>query len=78
MRGDYGMDDIEWLLATSGRSSRVAIEAWGERFEIPIARFDNREDRTSFLRADPSEWPADQVADIHRHLSEALSSLQTG
>ena len=40
------------------------------------ARFDNREDRTSFLRADPSEWPADRVADIQRHLSEALAVLQ--
>ena len=78
MRGDYGMDDIEWLLEASGRPGTIAIDAWGERFEIPTARFDNREDRTSFLRADPSEWPADQVAEIHRHLTEALASLQTG
>jgi len=76
MRGDYGTDDLEWLLETSGRPGALAIEAWGERFEIPTARFDNREDRTSFLRADPSEWPADRVADIQRHLSEALAVLQ--
>ena len=78
MRGDYGMDDIGWLLEASGKPGTIAIEAWGETFEIPIARFDNREDRTSFLRADPAEWPSEKVAEIHRHLNEALSSLQTG
>jgi hypothetical protein len=78
MRGDYGMDDLGWLLETSGRPGVVAVEAWGERFEIPTARFDNRRDRTSFLRADPAEWPADRVDDIHRHLSEALATLQRG
>lgn len=76
MRGDYGTDDFEWLLESSGREGVVAVDAWGERFEIPAARFDNREDRTSFLRAGPAEWPADRVADIHRHLSEALAALQ--
>ena len=78
MRSDYGTDDLEWLLETSGRPSTVAVEAWGERFEIPTARFDNREDRTSFLRADRSEWPADSVADVNRRLSEALALLQAG
>jgi len=76
MRGDYGTDDIGWLLSTSGIPGTVAIEAWGERFEIPTARIDNREDRTSFLRADPAEWPPDRVADIHHRLAEALAALQ--
>ena len=76
MRGDYGMDDLGWLLATSGTPGHVAVEAWGERFRMPTARFDNRDDRTSFLRADPAEWPPDEVAGIHAGLSEALASLQ--
>jgi len=76
MRGDYGLDDIGWLLESSGKPGHVAVEAHDERYEIPAARFDNREDATSFLRADPSEWPADRVADIHQHLAAALGVLQ--
>jgi len=76
MRGYYGLDDIGWLLENSGKPGHVPIEANGERYEIPTARFDNREDATSFLRADPSEWPADRVSDIHRNLAAALGVLQ--
>jgi len=76
MRGDYSLDDIAWLLETSGKPGYIAIEAEGERYEIPAARFDNRQDATSFLRADPAEWPADQVAGIHQGLAAALNALQ--
>ncbi len=76
IRGDYGLDDIGWLLETSGKPGCVAIEAEGERYEIPTARFDNREDATSFLRADPTEWPTELVTDIHQRLAAALGALQ--
>jgi hypothetical protein len=77
MRQDYGMDDLGWMLETSGTPGHIAIEARGERLVMPTARFDNRDDRTSFLRDDPAGWPAGRVAEIHRSLAEALAALQS-
>ena len=78
MLHDYGMDDLGWLTETSPVSGTVAIGDSEVRALIPLARFDNRVDRTSFLRADPAEWPADRVAPLHRDLAAALSALATG
>ncbi|MCB2223628.1 MAG: hypothetical protein KQH83_05570 [Actinobacteria bacterium] len=78
MRGDYGTDDLGWLLETSGTPGAVAVERDGERFEIPTARFDNRTDLTSFLRGDPASWPSDAVALVHGRLREALRPLREG
>ena len=75
MRGDYGCDDMEWLLAHSGRPDAVKVESGGQAFHIPAARFDNRQDMTTFLRGEPGAWPADKVAALHAGLSDALGRL---
>lgn len=71
MFADYGTDDVEWLESQARLPGTVPVG----KHDIPLARFDNREDRTSFLRADPELWEADAVARLHRDLSEALGSL---
>jgi hypothetical protein len=78
MLHDYGMDDLAWLVATSPVPGTVAVGDDAIRTLIPLAAFDNRVDRTSFLRADPADWPAAAVADLHRDLSAALGALATG
>jgi hypothetical protein len=75
MRGDYGCDDIEWLLSQSDQPGTVRVESRGRVFHLPAARFDNRIDMTSFLRADPAAWPAGDVARIHAALQAALERL---
>ena len=76
MRHDYGMDDLAWLAKASPVPGTIAVEEAGAIASLlPIARFDNRVDRTSFLRADPAEWPADAVERLHRDLAAACSSL---
>jgi hypothetical protein len=75
MLGDYGCDDVEWLLETSDRTDTVRVEAHGRTFYLPAARFDNRVDRTSFVRRPQEEWPDAEVAALHEGLREALERL---
>ncbi len=76
MRRDYGCDDMAWLFAEGGGTS-VEIEVGGVRRRLPAARLDNRIDQTSFLRADPTQWPAGAVARLHRALRAVLARLDS-
>lgn len=69
MRSDYGCDDIEWMMGESAIAG--AIEVRGHR--LPIARFDNRIDKTSFLRED--HWPRRLVDRLHSELAEVFAAL---
>ena len=40
-----------------------------------MARFDNRVDKTTFVRADREAWKAADVAALHAGLKEALDRL---
>jgi hypothetical protein len=75
MYGDYGCDDIAWLLETSERPGSVRVEAGGRLFHVPLAKFDNRVDKTTFIRAEPSEWPPDQIAALRAELQRAFAHL---
>lgn len=70
---EYGCDDIDWLEA--GHPGIARIEAHGRVWNIPIARFDNREDKTSFLRGDPAAWPKDKTAALHSMFKAAMQSM---
>jgi len=74
MLGDYGSDDLPWLLEQGGGGSVMVDHRSGQR-TIPAAVFDNRSDHTSFLREDADSWPAAEVADLHSELGVALSGL---
>jgi hypothetical protein len=78
MLHDYGMDDLGWLMDRSPVPGTVAVGEGALRSLIPIAAFDNRVDRTSFLREDPDRWPPDRVAALHRDLAAALGALAGG
>jgi hypothetical protein len=75
MRHDYSSDDIAWLLDHADRSGQITLAAHGRRYQIPTVRFDNRVDRTSFLRADPASWPPRRVDDLHQRLTAAFRLL---
>lgn len=75
MLKDYGCDDIDWLESSSGRPGTVAVESHGRTFHLPLARFDNRVDRTSFLRGNPAQWKPEQVRAVHEGLRQALDRL---
>ncbi len=75
MLGDYGTDDMEWLIENSDRKRSVKVETRGNTFHLPVARFDNRDDLTTFIREDESTWPAQAVDAIRAELGAALTSL---
>ena len=75
MLEDYGCDDMNWLEEHGSAPATVSVSAHGTTFDIPIARFDNRVDKTSFLRAPREEWKPDDVRAIHEGLRSALEKL---
>lgn len=75
MLGDYGTDDMGWLIEQSGRPSTVRVETRGSVFHMPVARFDNRRDLTTFIREDRETWPPAAVKAVHEELRRALTGL---
>jgi hypothetical protein len=75
MLGDYGCDDMAWLLEQSDRPDTVRVEAYGRAWYLPVARFDNRSDKTTFVRADRSQWKDADVRALHEGLAGACGRL---
>ena len=75
MMGDYGCDDMAWLIAQSDKPDTVKFESRGTVRHLPVARFDNRQDKTTFVRADRAAWKADDVKKLHDGLGEAFARL---
>ena len=78
MYGDYGCDDMAWLLEHSGRPDSVRVERDGRSYQLPLGRFDNRVDKTSFVREDPADWSAADVAALQKGMREAFDQLAHG
>ena len=75
MLGDYGCDDMEYLVKTTEVKDTVTVHAHGRTYHVPIGIFDNRVDKTSFLRAEPSEWDADKVAEVTAAIRQATDAM---
>jgi len=75
MRGDYGCDDIEYLIEQAAEPDTIEIEAHGRTWTLPICRFDNRVDKTTFLRGDPAGWPEEDVRALHEGMEGPMRKL---
>lgn len=75
MMNDYGCDDMEYLLEQSDKENTVKVEAHGKTFYIPVGRFDNRNDLTTFLRRNPNSWDKAAVEKLRTELNSAFSNL---
>lgn len=83
MLGQYGCDDMAWLLEQSDRPGTIRVERIvpeGDRYaakvyHLPVARFDNRRDLTTFVREERSLWKAEDVKAIHGGLKAAFDQL---
>jgi len=72
---DYGCDDMAWLIEQSDRPDTVKIDAHGKTWHLPVARFDNRVDRTTFVRKPKSEWTPERRGALQDGLTEAFQKL---
>ena len=83
MLGEYGCDDMGWLVSQSDVADTVRVEklvaADGhyklETYHLPVAVFDNRADLTTFVRADRASWAAADVAKLHEGLRGGFATL---
>ncbi len=75
MMNDYGCDDLEYLVHSSGQPNTVRVTVHGKTYHLPVARFDNRVDKTSFIRGNPKKWRKADVEALHRGLEDTLEAL---
>ena len=75
MLGDYGCDDMEYLLEHSEIKDTITVKSCGRTYHLPIGVFDNRVDKTSFLRADKSEWDPAMVEDVTVAIRTATDTM---
>ncbi|MCK9995005.1 MAG: hypothetical protein KAH56_01860 [Candidatus Krumholzibacteria bacterium] len=78
MYGDYGCDDMEYLLKESGKPDTVQVDQDGESYFLPLGRFDNRVDKTSFIREDENKWSAEDVGALQAGMRKAFDQLSHG
>lgn len=78
MLGDYGCDDMEYLVTHSERENTVTVSAYGKCYHLPIGIFDNRQDKTSFLREAPDKWDADLVDAVTAAIRRATDTMYDG
>ncbi len=74
MINDYGTCDLEHLLETSSVTGTVEIVSEGQTFHIPAARFDNRNDLTTFVR-DDDPWKQEDMQALENGLAGGLRDL---
>lgn len=88
MLGEYGCDDMEWLRNQSDKESTIKIERIVETidqdgkkryatkvFYLPVAFFDNRIDKTSFVREPKDTWKKEDIQALHQGLKQAFDTL---
>lgn len=77
MLNDYGCDDMDYLEKNSEVPGTITITKDGKKYHLPIGRFDNRVDKTSFLRAEKKDWDPKMVADVTAGIRGATDKLHS-
>lgn len=75
MLNDYGCDDMKYLEEHSEVKDTITVNAHGKTYHLPIGSFDNRVDRTTFLRGDPKAWDKQKVAEITESIKGATDKI---
>lgn len=75
MLQDYGSDDMEKLINLSDKPDTLRVEAHGKVFHLPVARFDNRKDLTTFCRKDRCDWTEAEISALDNGIRDTALKL---
>lgn len=75
MLGDYGCDDMEYLVQHSEKKNTLTVCAHGKTYHLPIGIFDNRVDKTSFLRETADKWDPVLVEEVTAAIRTATDTM---
>ncbi len=83
MLGEYGTDDMAYLVSHSDVADTVRVEKLAaaeghyqlHAYHLPVAVFDNRADLTTFVRADRAAWATADIGRLHEGLRGGLATL---
>ena len=75
MLWEYGCDDMDYLLENSPVQGKLAFLARGKQYNLRVGRFDNRVDKTTFVRDPKEEWKEEDIEAIHVELKKAMAQL---
>jgi hypothetical protein len=75
MYNAYGCDDMEYMLSVSDRPNTVMVKKGDKTYYLPVARFDNRSDYTTFCRGNPETWAEKDREAIRAELGKAFAGL---
>ncbi len=78
MLKDYGTDDMLYLIEQSDKENTVKVETHDKEYHLPIGVFDNRNDLTTFLRQDVSEWGKEEVSQMYEMVIEVTDQMFEG
>jgi len=73
MMKDYGCDDIDYVLGRSDHEGYVKVERPEKTYYLPLQKFDNRVDKTSFVRNE--KWGDEEVRLLHEGLRDTCQAL---
>lgn len=84
MLGQYGTDDMDYLISQSDAPGTIRVERVLEKhgkyesraYHLPVGRFDNRVDKTTFVREPQERWKGDDVKKLHDGLKIAFSQMK--
>lgn len=75
LMNDYGCDDLIYLSEVSDKDNTIKVENWNNEYYLPVGIFDNRQDKTSFLREDYHLWKQDDINYVVNGLQKATDTI---
>ena len=75
MLGDYGVDDMQYLREHTEVENTITVNSLGRTYHLPIGVFDNRVDKTSFLRQNKENWDEESVRDMTESIKQATDTM---